>query len=796
MADEVTAQSQLGQWPHSLSFVLASLACTLGLFNISRFAILSIHFGANFIVQFLIMSLVMGIPLFTFHVSLGQLLAAGTMDMWKISPVFQGIGIALLMSQALIGIYSIVGVSWMFVYFRDSFITKQDLYGWAEPYDNALAALSHNMSLKLEETVSDYFSGTVLQRHHLEAPPHSPGRLKFQVTFNLAVVWMIVFICLSKGLRSYGKVVYLFSLLPVLGMLVLFSKLLGLIPSDSRLLLVFPPGNWSEFFVNTKSWTAAIVESFYTWGLLGASAMQIASHNRPKHFLHRDTTLVTIFTLVILMVAALFANVCSELLLANGFIYIPSSFERKSSYNFLHPIKKALPPSFKNTPVRWMHHTIFLMGEKVIRPGVSPKQQSGYQALRLATELVPATLAMIGAEKLSPFWSILFYFVLILFGIAQQLAIMHCVITGIIAIKVKTLKNWETTITFFTCACGFILGLPMTTELGIFVVYFLDHCVGGGWWIIVLYLAEIAAVFMVRGRPYSGETVVATLFNKASTFLHDWAAPLLSFTWNVILPVVLMVLCVTIFKNGNFRDLYKWYTPMSYDYWPSWSREIGSLLQLIPLITVPFVSLIQSCRYLSDGPPDIFDRMQLLTRPPLDTPSSVPEVTTNPDVETGSTAAPSLSTIEDPPPKYTPPPSYTTATGARIAKLLRQSFRRSVRRIQSALGNSETTSNTPDLLAPLPPPPDYAAVLVEINQANNNETRNESGAIAATSSNLTATDVAQILRNSFRRALRDSTNIGQSSSSQRLVEAAAPINQDLVIIEDNGVDNKNAESVT
>lgn len=46
-------------------------------------------FSANFFLQFLIMSALVGIPLFTFHVSLGQLLASGTMDMWKISPVFQ-----------------------------------------------------------------------------------------------------------------------------------------------------------------------------------------------------------------------------------------------------------------------------------------------------------------------------------------------------------------------------------------------------------------------------------------------------------------------------------------------------------------------------------------------------------------------------------------------------------------------------------------------------------------------------------------------------------------------------------
>ena len=38
--------------------------------------------------------------------------------MWKIFPLFQGVGIALLLVQACIGIYSIVGVTWMFVYLR------------------------------------------------------------------------------------------------------------------------------------------------------------------------------------------------------------------------------------------------------------------------------------------------------------------------------------------------------------------------------------------------------------------------------------------------------------------------------------------------------------------------------------------------------------------------------------------------------------------------------------------------------------------------------------------------------
>lgn len=57
-----------------------------------------------------------------------------------------------------------------------------------------------SVSYKLHETVPDYFSGVVLQRHHLNEPSPGVVTLKFQVAFNLAVVWMIVFVSLSKGI--------------------------------------------------------------------------------------------------------------------------------------------------------------------------------------------------------------------------------------------------------------------------------------------------------------------------------------------------------------------------------------------------------------------------------------------------------------------------------------------------------------------------------------------------------------------------------------------------------------------
>ncbi|CAG9825106.1 unnamed protein product [Phaedon cochleariae] len=788
--------SPLGHWPHSLSSMMACLGCTLGLFNISRFSILTVHFGANFIFQFVFLSVIFGLPLFTLQLCLGQQLAAGVIDMWRISPLFQGVGVSLLVAQALTGIYSIVGVSWMFVFFRDSFITKVDKYRWAESYQHyRLDILVDNGTDKINETLPDYFNGVVLQRHHLPSG-NAYGTIKFQLAFNLAVVWMIVFVSLSKGLRSYGKVIYAFTLLPVFGTFILCAKILGLMPPE-YVNVIFPETSWGDFFLNSKSWLAAGQEVFMTWGLMGAAIMQIASHNKHKHLLQRDSSLVAIITLTILLLVAFLANTCVQILKSYGYNYVPNSFERMSSGTFLRYVNDPLPSNIANFPARNLLHNSFIVGEKVMRPTVDYTTESGYQVLRLATELVPATFAVMGSDQVSPFWAVLFYFILIMFGIAQQLAIWHCVITGIMAIKANVLKSWETTITFFSCACGFILGLPMATEMGIFVVYFFDYTVGGVWWLMIVILLQILAVFMVRGRPYSGDTVVTALFYQSShpCFL-SWAPALLSFTWNVILPVSLMFLCIVTFKNGSFRDMFIWHHAPVAEYWPLWARQVGSILQLFPILCIPLVAVIQSYRYLNNGPSDILDRIQLLYRPPIG--EHMDELAAR-DLSTAAReeATATAALTADPPPKYTPPPSYTTATGARLAKLLRQSIRRSVRRIANALGESSSNRQRAPVL---PPPPDYNAVLVEMNgsRASTVDESAQAGCSARLSTlerlrnlessvtALTAAEVASILRSSFRRSTvnaRNNARMGNFSdamtslSARNLIESAAPIGE-------------------
>lgn len=82
-------------------------------------------------------------------------------------------------------------------------------------------------------------------------------------------------------------------------------------------------------------------------------------------------------------------------------------------------------------------------------------------------------------------------------------------------------------------------------------------------------------------------------------------------------------------------------------------------------------------------------RIELLFRPPMEQPNHVPVRRLFP--QTSNQPTPLVLPIpdgnpmnlhNDAPPKYSPPPSYGRAVGARVAKVLRNSIRRSVRRFR------------------------------------------------------------------------------------------------------------------
>jgi solute carrier family 6 (neurotransmitter transporter) len=58
--------------------------------------------------------------------------------------------------------------------------------------------------------------------------------------------------------------------------------------------------------------------------------------------------------------------------------------------------------------------------------------------------------------------------------------------------------------------------------------------------------------------------------------------------------------------------MFDWTTHTGYLYLPSWVREIGAMLQLLPILLVPFVAIIQTCRYFLGGSDELYEVKHVL----------------------------------------------------------------------------------------------------------------------------------------------------------------------------------------
>ncbi|EAT41564.1 AAEL006800-PA [Aedes aegypti] len=712
------------KWPHMMSRAMACSFCTLGLFNMSRFAIFSIHFGANFIVQFLIFSFLFGIPMLWLQMVLGSRVRGGPVTMWRISPICKGIGIALILAQGLISLYSAISLSWVLVYFRDSFVSRSEKYRWQEIFE--MYRGPGNQSFRLSDTVADYFNGVVLQRYQLGPGVrgiNGIGAVRFQLAFNLAILWTFVFVVLCKGIRSFGKIVIGLFCFAFIGLIAVTSKFLSMVNYDS-IKNVFPATDWADFFINSKSWMSAAQETFLTWGLLGVSVYSISCRTnrkggsrRTKRELRRDALLVAAVTLVGLMLAAAFGSACVQILNSRGYYYFPGSYENIGTDIFLLPADQPLPPQHANMPTKWLIRYSMVLGESFKRPYANPHQESGYQVLRLVTELFPSTLAAATQEHIAPIWSLIGFLTLLMFGLGQLCA-MWKPIAGAIGDSPSSIV--------LSCVTGLFMGIPLATESGITIIHYLDMVLGGAWWLLLLWIGHILAIFLVRGRPLTSDLLVNDLR------LGQTLSAFIAFAWNFLLPIGMIFLCIMEYRVSNSNSLFNW---KHGGYWPLWARQIGGFIQVAFLLLVPVVTVVQIYRYLSKGPPDILDRFDRLLRPSMGSQdgssngnSSRLQYTRRPapplpvrTINSGSTmiSLESRPPQDDAPPKYTPPPSYTTATGARIAKMLRNSIRRSVRRIIGESSGNRQRAAIPVQSSANPagdelPPPDYSTILTSI----------------------------------------------------------------------------------
>jgi len=250
----VVVEEEREQWTRKMDFLLSCIGYCVGLGNVWRFPHLCYSNGGGaFLVPYIIMLVLCGMPLFFMELSLGQYFSRGPIGLWgAVCPMFKGVGFAMLMISFLVCIYYNVIIAWTLTFLFESFrsvVPWKYCGNWWND-DSSCLDTGSKVTKCLNETIVNgtkftLANGTLLncskfadlseytspsleywQNYILELSPGmgEPGSLRWQLVVSLLGAWIIVYFCMWKGVKSSGKVVYFTATFPYVVLVILFFR--------------------------------------------------------------------------------------------------------------------------------------------------------------------------------------------------------------------------------------------------------------------------------------------------------------------------------------------------------------------------------------------------------------------------------------------------------------------------------------------------------------------------------------------------------------------------------------------
>ncbi|XP_031313637.1 sodium-dependent neutral amino acid transporter SLC6A17 isoform X2 [Camelus dromedarius] len=210
-ADEELDAEDRPAWNSKLQYILAQIGFSVGLGNIWRFPYLcQKNGGGAYLVPYLVLLIIIGIPLFFLELAVGQRIRRGSIGVWHyVCPRLGGIGFSSCIVCLFVGLYYNVIIGWSIFYFFKSF---QYPLPWSE------CPVVRNGTVTVVEAECEKSSATTYfwYREALDISNSisESGGLNWKMTLCLLVAWSIVGMAVVKGIQSSGKVMYFSSLFP------------------------------------------------------------------------------------------------------------------------------------------------------------------------------------------------------------------------------------------------------------------------------------------------------------------------------------------------------------------------------------------------------------------------------------------------------------------------------------------------------------------------------------------------------------------------------------------------------
>ncbi|XP_051581011.1 sodium-dependent neutral amino acid transporter B(0)AT2-like [Myxocyprinus asiaticus] len=584
-------------WGSKLQYILAQVGFSVGLGNVWRFPYLcQKNGGGAYLVPYLILLVVIGIPLFFLELAAGQRIRRGSIGVWNyISPRLGGIGFASCLVCFFVALYYNVIIGWSLFYFSQSFqqplpwhecpLVKNKTTTYVEPECEKSSATTfywYRVALDISDSISE------------------SGGLNWKMTLCLLIAWAMVCLAMIKGIQSSGKVMYFSSLFPYVVLICFLVRALLLKGSVDGIVHMFTPK--LEIMLESKVWREAATQVFFALGLGFGGVIAFSSYNKRDNNCHFDAVLVSFINFFTSVLATL---VVFAVLGFKANIMIAKCVETNTK-KIIDLLGKEINPSLIPHHINFSHVSPedYQQMTNIIRGVVEDDYpRLGLENCDIKEELNKAVqgtgLAFIAFTEAmthfpaSPFWSVMFFLMLVNLGLGS----MFGTIQGILTPIVDTFKVRKEYLTVGCCVLAFSIGLIFVQRSGnYFVAMFDDYSATLP--LLIVVLLENIAVAWVYGTEKFFEDLKDMLGFSPYRFYY--------YMWKFVTPILLLGLLVT-----SIIQLVL--SPPSYSAWnqqlaqeqslsyPPWGLAVCISLVVIAILPVPVVFILRCLNIIDEN---------------------------------------------------------------------------------------------------------------------------------------------------------------------------------------------------
>ncbi|XP_046391342.1 sodium-dependent proline transporter-like isoform X2 [Ischnura elegans] len=447
--------AERGNWGSRWEFLLSCVGLSVGIGNVWRFPYLAYQNGGGaFLIPYLIMLALAGKPMYFLELAVGQFGGVGPVAMWNCCPISKGVGCAMVTVSLIVCIYYNVIMSYTVFYMVASFASEVPWSkcdpAWADmetcyvrgstPAHNTS---SGNNTMATNSTYKETASLQYWERHvlHLSSGIEDLGTVKWDLALCLLFSWVVVVLCLVKGIKTSGKVVYFAATFPYLILFILLVT--GLIQDGAMAgVLYFVTPSW-ERLLDVQVWQAAAGQMFFSLSVSMGGLIMYSSYNDFRNNVYRDALVVSVLDTITSIISGMV------------------------TFSILGAMAHDL-----NVPI-----------DHVVKEGPG-----------LAFVAYPEALLRLPVPQL---WSILFFLMLFILGLDSEFALLENVLTSV-SDEFTSLRNRKLSFCVLTAILCYFVGLPCVTYGGNYVLTLMD-AYGGGIAVLFIAISECIGLIWIYG---------------------------------------------------------------------------------------------------------------------------------------------------------------------------------------------------------------------------------------------------------------------------------------------------------